>query len=337
MPCYHPRRARLDENGHVDWTRRTAPWDRSHRTVNIPCGTCFGCMRNEQRDWALRCFHEATLYEELWTDDSTGVSTPLPKSCVVTLTYDQDHLPGDGALHHEDFQDFIRALRQYNRREHEKHGRAGPCPKLRYFMAGEYGGKTHRPHFHAILFNTTFEDTYGLAAGKAHESLNGSYSLDRIWGRGMATVDEFSFQGAMYVAGYVAKKMADRHPGPMVDQVDPETGETTPKPIRPEYRKMSTGGKDARGNQTFGLGHDWIMPRILEVFDRDYVTVGKWTYRPPRYYEKLLERSYPDAFARLKKRREGPMMESAEEWTEERCTVGEKVALSALQQRRDSL
>lgn len=53
----------------------------------------------------------------------------------VTLTYDNDSLPGDSGLHKEDFQRFMKRLRKYSGYD------------LKYFACGEYGGRFKRPHY----------------------------------------------------------------------------------------------------------------------------------------------------------------------------------------------
>jgi hypothetical protein len=71
----------------------------------------------------------------------------------VTLTYDDRFLPEGGQLVYSDFQRFIRRVRKkLNMR-------------VRFYMAGEYGEKYSRPHFHAILFGLDFPDRVLIRAG----------------------------------------------------------------------------------------------------------------------------------------------------------------------------
>lgn len=66
-------------------------------------------------------------------------------ACFLTLTYDTATVPitdkGFMNLQKRDIQLFMKRLRKSN--EH----------KLKYYLCGEYGGKTFRPHYHALLFN----------------------------------------------------------------------------------------------------------------------------------------------------------------------------------------
>jgi hypothetical protein len=76
-------------------------------------------------------------------------------SYFITLTYDNKHIPisnkGYMNLDKRDIQLFMKRLRKNNKE------------KLKYYIAGEYGGKTNRPHYHMILFNsdiTTIQDSW---------------------------------------------------------------------------------------------------------------------------------------------------------------------------------
>ena len=60
------------------------------------------------------------------------------KSCMLNLTYDDDHLPEHGQLWKDDLQRFFKRLRKKF--------------KFRYVASGEYGEKTRRPHFHIAFW-----------------------------------------------------------------------------------------------------------------------------------------------------------------------------------------
>ena len=68
-------------------------------------------------------------------------SVGFPNSTFLTLTYDEDHAPEGNSVLPRDFNGWIDRLR------HRK-GAEG----IRYFGCGEYGERTHRPHYHAIIF-----------------------------------------------------------------------------------------------------------------------------------------------------------------------------------------
>ncbi|AXL14432.1 replication initiator protein [Microviridae sp.] len=138
----------------------------------IPCGKCIGCQASRKKDWAIRMYHEAQYHEQ---------------NSFLTLTYAND----PKTLHVSHVQNFLKRLR--------KHG------KIRHFITGEYGEKTHRPHYHAIIFGADFRG----GSFAVDDRMYGNEWLNRIWGKGDCVIGDFSMQSACYVAGYVNKKIAD--------------------------------------------------------------------------------------------------------------------------------
>lgn len=71
----------------------------------------------------------------------------------VTLTYDTKHVPltdrGFASLRKSDVQLFFKRLRK------AENASGSNLPPIKYYTAGEYGGKGMRPHYHAIIFNCT--------------------------------------------------------------------------------------------------------------------------------------------------------------------------------------
>ena len=143
----------------------------------IDCGKCEGCRARQKRDWAIRIAHESQSWD---------------RNCFVTLTYDDQHLPDQ--IRRDHAQQFIKRLRKHSSRP------------IRYFLTGEYGERTKRPHYHAIIFN---EDFLG-GAYDINDQLYGNVILDRIWKNGSTAIGPFTFGSAMYTAGYVAKKIDDK-------------------------------------------------------------------------------------------------------------------------------
>lgn len=155
--------------------------------VQVPCGQCIGCRLERSRQWAIRCVHEASLYED---------------NCFITLTYDDANLPADGSLRMEDFQKFMKRLR--------KHSQA----KIRYFHCGEYGEKFSRPHYHACIFNFNFSDRKPWKNTPAG-FLYTSETLQSLWPFGYGIIGDVTFDSAAYVARYIMKKitgdLAEQH------------------------------------------------------------------------------------------------------------------------------
>lgn len=152
----------------------------------IPCGRCYGCLLERSRQWAMRCVHEASLYE---------------KNCFITLTFNDWSVPGDGSLDLSIFQKFMKRLRK-------KFGSG-----VRYFHCGEYGELLQRPHYHACLFNFDFSDRV-LWSVRNGVKLYRSADLESLWvnplngvSLGFSTVGDVTFDSAAYVARYCVKKV----------------------------------------------------------------------------------------------------------------------------------
>ena len=230
------------------------------RPMWLPCGKCIGCRLVRARSWAIRCVHEASMHKE---------------NCFVTLTYDDDHY--SPSLEYRDFQKFMYRIRT----------RLG---KTRFFMCGEYGEQTLRPHFHALLFGRTFGD--GVPCG---ESIYSSPTLTALWPYGFSSFGQVTRESAAYVARYSVGKvtgdMADTH----YTRIDLRTGEFVR--VCPEFGHMSLKP---------GIGARWFERYWREVYvPRDgVVRPGGFVAPPPRYYDKLLERIAPVLLDEKKARRE---------------------------------
>lgn len=92
MACFYPLAAWQTDDGDIVFKERGA----IKRALTLPCGQCVGCRLERSRQWAVRCMHEASLYDQ---------------NAFVTLTYDQDHLPESGSLRYRDFQLFCKRAR----------------------------------------------------------------------------------------------------------------------------------------------------------------------------------------------------------------------------------
>ena len=312
MPCYQPLRVGTDEDGRLDWSNYD-PTDTADAPVMVPCRKCVGCMRKIARDWSIRCYHEATLHTEHFRDPVTGLVTELPKNVMITLTYSDENLPEFMELNRKDLLNFLRRLGR----------RRGESP--RYFAAGEYGGSSGRCHFHVILFNESFDDRYEAIMADG-QTLSMSYELDELWRLGIASIDDLNFQTARYVAGYVAKKNHDQRffTGPLVEEVNVDTGETFTKPLEPEFRLMSRHP---------GLGRAWIEANYERVYPADQVVIDGHEFPPPGYYDQWLRKHHPELYLEIQSVRYDQRVEAQVQWTPQRCAAAEQIAMQNL--RRD--
>ena len=106
------------------------------------------------------------------------------ESSFLTLTYAPEHIPSGGTLVPRDAQLFLKRLRKS----------ISPV-QIRYFLVGEYGDSTQRPHYHAALF--------GIGIGFTDV-------VKEAWGRGHVMLGDLTLHSAQYIAGYTIKKMTQK-------------------------------------------------------------------------------------------------------------------------------
>lgn len=257
------------------------------KVMLIPCGQCIGCRIRQREDWTTRIELEARDYpkEEVW---------------FITLTYDDEHVPGMivktgeimrkvqytwkpgekrpssvQILLYEDIQKFLKRLRKAYR------------GKLRYFVAGEYGEQTARPHYHMILYGWRPTDLKNLY--KIHH--NGYYTskwLEDLWGMGQIQIAQAVPETYRYVAGYVTKKMYE---------IDGKKAN--------EYYELGQTKPFACMSLKPGLGDNYYQKHKAEIWRQGYIqcTNGKKA-QIPRYYEKQMEAENPQRLWRIKQNRQ---------------------------------
>lgn len=124
------------------------------------------------------------------------------QSVFVTLTYDDDNLPESneliGVLDASHTTNFLKCLRH-----------VAPLGRIRFYLAGEYGDQTQRPHYHLILFNYP-RCTWGGTRHFKDIRRGCCPPCDLIrdtWGKGRIELGDVTPESAQYVAGYTLKKM----------------------------------------------------------------------------------------------------------------------------------
>lgn len=274
----------------------------SDESLDLPCGQCIGCRLERSRQWAMRCYHEASMYEE---------------NCFITLTYNDEHLPENKSLDVAHFQKFMKRLR--------KRFGAG----IRFFHCGEYGEKYFRPHYHACLFNFDFPDKKLWKVNNNHR-LYISESLSELWPFGFSTIGDVTFESAAYVARYIMKKVTGDAADSHYERVCLETGEVFN--LKPEYTTMS---------RRPGIGKPWFDKYHKDVYPSDFVVINNKKLKPPKYYDTLEERysdalkslgnvSYEHTFDSIKDSRKMKATKFVDNNTPERLNVRESVQLARL-------
>lgn len=260
MACYQPITVNVARKKALPGTPEYA--SRSH-PVLVPCGHCLGCRADQARQWAVRIMHE---------------SQTRPPAYFATLTYAPENLPENGSLVPDHTRDAFKRLRR----------RVGR--RVSYYLCGEYGETTNRPHYHAVLFGaglldrTLIDTRHGAPVWK-------SELLEDTWRHGLTEITPLTYGAAAYVAGYVRKKVRKQDHPEYYDRVDPLTGEIVQ--VEQEFARMS---------RRPALGREWIERYWTDVYPRDFVVVNGFPMKPPRYYDKYME--LPDQKGGSEERRE---------------------------------
>lgn len=203
--------------------------------LEVPCGKCLNCRLQKKREWTVRMLHETTQHND---------------SIFITLTYSDECIPENESLRKDHAVKFIKRLRFHVNKN---------CPgrRIRYFLCGEYGDKTQRPHYHAIIF------------GLGLNSLDKSFVIDSWPYCEWTTIRiKKSFglaegKSIQYVAGYIQKKLS----GELADEVYRDTGREN------VFRLLS-----------LGLGRGYIDNNVDTLTDNLYITVQGVKMALPRYY-----------------------------------------------------
>ena len=152
----------------------------ARRDIMVNCGRCMSCRINRTSQWAQRLMMELPYWE---------------KSCFITLTYDDDHIPPDRSLHVEEMQLFWKRVRKLT------------GAKLKNYYCGEYGDEFLRCHYHAIVFGVDFAPWEFVSYKNGRKVFTSSLLADCWQHRGFVTVSDVTYQDCAYVAGYVQKKL----------------------------------------------------------------------------------------------------------------------------------
>lgn len=232
----------------------SSPW------IQVPCGQCLDCRIQQSRAWADRLIIEARNHEF---------------AHFVTLTYDEDHMDS-ASLDPSHFNKFIQNLRNKFR-----------GTKISYFMCGEYGGKTGRRHFHAIIFDCPLTDLSPVFKQQVNGRLINKIRRDnsdgllysplihKCWNyRGDISVGKVEYHSCQYVSGYVTSKY-NKERQSFYDKYN----------LLPEYARMSKGiaKKYFDDNDSYLLFQGtYIVPSSGNA----HISVT------PRYYDKLFIKKY---------------------------------------------
>lgn len=226
-----------------------------HSWLVLPCGKCLSCRMRRARDWCIRCQDELLFYE---------------RSCFVTLTYNDVHLPSDSSLCRRDYQLFLKRLRR---------SLPSGC-RISYFGCGEYGRENLRPHYHFIIFGWSPDDVVPWSF--CRETVYTSSFLDSLWSDakgsiGFATVGSVTPDSIAYVARYSLKKL------------DLDTSGKNVQPFLVSSSRPAIGLRflEKFSSDVFKISSGGYIRDVFRLFNGRQVA-------PPRYYIKKFLEIHPE-------------------------------------------
>lgn len=134
--------------------------------IQVGCKQCLNCRIYRQSVLAMKCEFEHLVWQ---------------KGFFVTLTYKDAPEKGD----YSDMDRYLRRLRDRERYHNpEQH-------MIRYLACGEYGSKSGRFHYHALIWNLTCPNPQDL--------------LTELWQHGFAYIKPIQKGAIRYVSRYTLK------------------------------------------------------------------------------------------------------------------------------------
>lgn len=261
MPCYHPLLRVTNGSVRLDTGKEIGTVIPYIPPADRVPGS------NYQEIPCGQCIGCRLDYSRKWADRLMLEALDHEHTWFVTLTYDDAHLPMSGnvpTLRKRDVQLFMKRLR----REIEP-------ARCRFFCSGEYGDRTFRPHMHMILFGVDLPDLAFYKLSKTGDPYYTSALLNRAWqGQGFVIVCPATYETMAYTARYVTKKLKG------FDSIFYHEHGIEP-PFSLASRKPGIAGKR-------------FSPDALR-FDKISLPQGRQAAHP-RYWQKLLEKDFPDLY-----------------------------------------
>jgi hypothetical protein len=215
----------------------------------VPCGKCVKCKSKRQNSWVFRLLHEAYNSSSM---------------CFVTITYADPPLSKNGlpTLVKSHAQKFIKRIRKHISDHYLMFGYKSEdqVPTIKYYLCGEYGDETHRPHYHALFYNLP------------QAAITQDYLFMRWQQNGLIHVVPTGNEAiARYVSKYIMKDKNETF-----EFLDETTGELIQDDRQPQFPLQSKG-----------LGKSFLTPHMVKYLRNRCATSIPLNGRQqpiPRYY-----------------------------------------------------
>lgn len=266
----------------------------------VPCGYCNECIKDRQNEYVIRTIEEASKKGIVW---------------FFTLTYSDDHVPYtydlDGEIIDEDpvtgevffapnakllsicNKDITSWKKRVRARLNKRRKKEGKEPlKFSFLICGEYGPRTHRPHYHGLFiglsrsdmleFKKDWENHYGFTLFKSVNVIPSSHHND---------VEST----ARYVAKYICKSRDLEDENVLDGKVQKPRKLVSPGyglPSKEKFNRMKDYHLCRDLFPTADLDHmskvKEPMRLIREIINRQKYNLNGKLYKLPRYYKRKI-------------------------------------------------
>lgn len=236
--CLLPRVAYQEEEGKKPIFLKSENYEfylraysKTSRVLLIPCGNCPNCLKRKAQEWTARLLKEKESH---------------PFAYFITLTYEKLYDEETGEFKDINKRDIQLFLKRYRKQF---------GVNLKYYVCGEHGETTNRPHYHAIFFQDKPLDDLKFYA----DNLFISDSFAKCWSHGNCLISkQVNDRSIKYTIAYTLKKLGEE--------------------------KVVLMSK--------GLGLDYLKTNKESIKDHDgfYITNG-YKQKPPTYFVRKLKES----------------------------------------------
>lgn len=233
----------------------------ARQKIFVPCGRCNFCLAARRGDWSFR------LSQEYLVSDS---------AFFFTMTYADMDLVFNVSSRLSEL--LLRDVQLWFKKLRKRVAEFYPSTRLRYYLVGEYGDDSGRPHYHVLMFNLppmfVGKDEMELTQFPDGVFVDPAMAVSKCWRGGLVHVGCVTGASIYYVVKYHVNKLME-WPG-----------------RAPPFAVMSR--RPGIGAAYADSGSRWQRSEG----GRSYVVNGDYKMRLPRYYkEKMFWKPEREAMA----------------------------------------
>lgn len=271
-------------------------------TEHVPCGKCNECIKDKQNEYIIRSMEEAQKRGNVWFFTLTYAPANVPlKVDIDGEIIEEDPETGEVffsedskimSLNRSDITSWKKRVRtKLNKRRKSK----GQSPlDFGYMICGEYGPKTHRPHYHGLFIGLERDDVMEFKQDwESHYGFTTFSYIPSIPVDGVNQVERTS----RYVSKYIVK-MTDIEDDAVkqckVEKPRKQTSVGYGMPTKKRFEKMRRYHlcedlfPGLNIDKIYELKVSDVSRLVREVIKRRRYKSGGVSYKLPSYYKKKL-------------------------------------------------